>query len=48
VDQAISDVQLPTQDGGNSSDIRVPQLSMKEERLWKSLAMLTKKIETLV
>jgi hypothetical protein len=34
-DQAISDAPLPTQDGGNSSDMRVASLSMRKERLWK-------------
>jgi len=35
VDQPISDAQLPTQDGGNSSDMKVDSLSMRKERLWK-------------
>jgi hypothetical protein len=35
VDQAISDVPLPTQDGGNSSDTEVPLLSMRDQKLWK-------------
>jgi hypothetical protein len=31
-DQPISDVPLPTQDGGNSSDTKDLSLSMKKER----------------
>jgi hypothetical protein len=45
--QAISDVLLPTQDGGNSSDTRVLTLLMREEKFWKLSAMLIKRTETL-
>jgi hypothetical protein len=48
VAQAISDVPLLTQDGGNYSDTRVLQLSTREERFWKSKATLIQKTETLV
>jgi len=47
-DQAISDALLPTQDGGRCSDTKVPQLSTRKERSWKSKAMLILKTETLV
>jgi hypothetical protein len=48
VDQLISDAQLPTQDGGNSSDTKVPQLSTRKERSLKFKEELIKKIEILV
>jgi hypothetical protein len=35
VDQPISDVPLPTQDGGKSSEHKVDSLSMREERFLK-------------
>jgi len=46
-DQPISDVQLPTQDGGNFSDTKEPQLSMRKERSLKSKVELTTKTEIL-
>jgi predicted subunit of tRNA(5-methylaminomethyl-2-thiouridylate) methyltransferase len=46
--QLISDAQLPTLDGGNSSDTKVPQLSTRKERSLKFKEELIKKIETLV
>jgi hypothetical protein len=42
-----SDVLLPTQDGGNSSDTKVPLSSMRKVRLLKFKVELTKRIETL-
>jgi hypothetical protein len=47
VDQATSDVLLPTQDGGNSSDTRELSLSTKKERFLTSVETLTKRTETL-
>jgi hypothetical protein len=47
VDQPTSDVLLPTQDGGNSSDTRELSLSTKEERFLTSVETLTKRTETL-
>jgi hypothetical protein len=47
VDLQTSDVLLLTLDGGNCLDTKVLPLSMKEEKFWKSLVMLTKKTETL-
>jgi hypothetical protein len=35
VDQPTSDVPLPTQDGGNSLDMKVDSLSMRKERFLK-------------
>jgi len=46
-DQAMSDAQLPTQDGGNSSSTKVLQLSMREERSLRFKAMSIKRTETL-
>jgi hypothetical protein len=48
VDPLTSDVPLPTQDGGNCSDMRrkVPTLSMKEERSLKSKEESTLNKET--
>jgi len=46
-DQPTSDVQVPTQDGGNFSDTKEPQLSMREERSLRSKVELTTKTETL-
>jgi hypothetical protein len=46
-DQTTSDVPLPTQDGGNSSDYKVPQLSTRKERFSKSKVELIKKTEIL-
>jgi hypothetical protein len=48
VDQTTSDVLPPTQDGGNFSDTKVPQLSTKRARSSKSKVVLTLKTETLV
>jgi hypothetical protein len=42
------DALLPTQDGGNCSNIKMLSLSVKEERYWKSKATLTRRTETLV
>lgn len=47
VDQTTLDVLPLTQDGGNCSDIKVPLLSTKEEKLWRSKETLIKKTETL-
>jgi hypothetical protein len=50
VDQAMSDVPLPTQDGGRSSDMKVDISSMIKEKLlkFKTKALhLIKKTETL-
>jgi hypothetical protein len=43
----MSDAPLPTQDGGRCSDTKVPQLSTRKERSWKSKVMLILKTETL-
>jgi len=47
-DQATLDALPLTQDGGNSSDTKEFQLSMRKARSLKSKAMLIKKTETLV
>jgi hypothetical protein len=47
-DHLTSDVPLPIQDGGNSLNIRVPQLSTRKARSLKLLAKLMVKTETLV
>jgi hypothetical protein len=46
--QAMLDAQLPTQDGGNSSDTKKFSSPMKEERYWKFKVTLIKRTETLV
>jgi hypothetical protein len=48
VDHPISDVQLPIQDGGNSSDTKVPQLSTRKVKSLRFKEELMQKIETLV
>jgi hypothetical protein len=48
VDQLTSDVLLPTQDGGNSSDIKVLKLSTRKVRLLKFKVNLITKTETLL
>jgi hypothetical protein len=48
VDQATSDVPLPTQDGGNSSDTKEPMLSTREEKFLKSKVTSTLRTETSV
>jgi hypothetical protein len=47
VDQIILDALLPTQDGGNFSDTKIPTLSTREERLSKFKVILIKRTGTL-
>jgi hypothetical protein len=47
VDQATSDAQPLTQDGGNSSDTKILSSSMRKERSWMSKVQLMLKTETL-
>jgi hypothetical protein len=46
VDQATSDAQPLTLDGGNSSDTKILSLSMRKERSWMSKVQLMLKTET--
>jgi len=43
--ETTSSFHQPTQDGGNSSDTRMPTLSTKKERLWMSKATMTVRTE---
>ena len=47
-DLQISDVLQLTQDGGNSSNTKMPLSPMRKERLWKFKEMLMLKTETLL
>jgi hypothetical protein len=45
-DLQTSDVLQLTQDGGNSSDTKIPLSPMKKERFWKFKEILMQKTET--
>jgi len=47
VDLPTLDVQLPTQDGGNFSDMRITMLLMIKEKLLQFQEVLIMRIETL-
>jgi len=47
-DLQTSDVQQLTQDGGNSSNTKMPLSPMRKERLWKFKEMLMLKTEILL